>query len=408
MLVEDELRRLIQAVNSPFLRTDDIAPVDLDPVARITADLDDEPDLGIFTTERDSPVDLMTSTDEERRIAKETYEQMTPGSSGSFQAAQAATMQSPKSWFQQWGGGPNGDLSGFIPTEKLTPIEKGGHFMKPDAAKAYKAMQRAMRKDLGFGFSITDSYRSYDQQVALKKQKPSLAATPGHSNHGWGLALDINVNDSRVYDWLRKNGKRFGFEQPMDYEPWHWEYEGGYTASPKTTRKRPPNPRVKQQDPLNRLKSATSLITAPTVFGQIVSEVTNVPTDPQAWKARESNAKLEFVPQRYRKLIRDAAEATGLPARLIATVIQKESGFNPKAVSSAGAQGLMQIMPLHNLDNPFNARSNVMFGAQLLANYIEQMGSLRLGLAAYNAGPNNHEAGLGYAEMVLAAFRGEA
>jgi len=76
---------------------------------------------------------------------------------------------------------------------------------------------------------ITDSYRSYDQQVDLVKRKGlysegGLGARPGTSNHGWGLAVDADVNDARTLDWIRTNGPRFGYVEAVPREPWHWEF----------------------------------------------------------------------------------------------------------------------------------------------------------------------------------------
>lgn len=160
-------------------------------------------------------------------------------------------------------------------------------------------------------------------------------------------------------------------------------------------------------DPINRIESVSSLTAAPMVFGTIMGEVNDRPTTKRGWDGFTKDPSLHFVPARYRKLFRDAAERYGLSPRLLGVVAKHESSFDPKAVSSAGAQGLMQIMPLHGLDQPFNPRKNVMTGARILASYIERMGSLRLGLAAYNAGPSNHEAGLGYADSILTELRGE-
>ena len=96
----------------------------------------------------------------------------------------------------------------------------------------------------------------------------------------------------------------------------------------------------------------------------------------------------------YDELINEAAGRYGLPAALIRAVIMTESAFDPLAVSSAGAQGLMQLMPaLSNelgVSDAFNPRENIMAGAQYLSSLLEaQKGNVALALASYNAGPGN-------------------
>lgn len=88
---------------------------------------------------------------------------------------------------------------------------------------ALSAANAAM-KAAGLGtFGITDGFRSYDQQVALKKKKPDLAATPGKSIHGLGLAADLKLTAKQA-EWLRKNGEKFGIYAPIfEKESWHWQ-----------------------------------------------------------------------------------------------------------------------------------------------------------------------------------------
>ena len=61
-------------------------------------------------------------------------------------------------------------------------------------------MSQAYRRVFGTNICVTDSYRSYTEQVRVFRQRPSLAAVPGTSNHGWGLALDLGcgVQSSRT------------------------------------------------------------------------------------------------------------------------------------------------------------------------------------------------------------------
>jgi hypothetical protein len=129
--------------------------------------------------------------------------------------------------------GPWGGYSdGLIPSSRLCGIIGGGR-LRPDAAAAFNAMSNAYARAFGTNICVSDSYRSYRQQVSVFRKRPSLAAVPGTSNHGWGLAVDLGcgVQSSRSaqYRWLTRNASRFGWVHPAwalhdPYEPWHWEF----------------------------------------------------------------------------------------------------------------------------------------------------------------------------------------
>lgn len=97
------------------------------------------------------------------------------------------------------------------------------------------------------------------------------------------------------------------------------------------------------------------------------------------------------APKKYASLIGKAAVDNDLPPELLAAQIKQESGFNPNAVSSAGAQGISQFMPGTAKEmgvNPLDPASAIPGGAQYLRQNIDKFGgSVPLGLAAYNAGP---------------------
>jgi hypothetical protein len=128
--------------------------------------------------------------------------------------------------------------NGYIDRSDMCELWMGGHYLRADAAVALAELNIAYRKQFGTSLSITDSYRSYRQQVSVRARKPGLAARPGTSQHGWGLAVDLagGVQNADVhYRWLRAHAPQFGWDNPAwarsggsgPYEPWHWEYVAG-------------------------------------------------------------------------------------------------------------------------------------------------------------------------------------
>jgi hypothetical protein len=129
-------------------------------------------------------------------------------------------------------------LNGRLPDLLLTQVGWSKHRGTKDAARALTALGARFQREFGYYPHITDGYRTYAQQVAVKAAKGYLAATPGTSNHGWGLAFDlgsgINVRSSREHQWMQINAKNFGMDNPnwatpgapgfQKDEPWHWEY----------------------------------------------------------------------------------------------------------------------------------------------------------------------------------------
>lgn len=135
--------------------------------------------------------------------------------------------------------------NGRLPDSVLVPLSFGKGKLHQSAATAFEQLIAAS----GLPFpGVTDSYRSIVEQIRLKREKPTLAATPGRSNHGWGLAIDINNGNRALFNpilqYFRYNAYKFNiyglhvdradkFYEKGFYkgEEWHWEYRGGVTQS---------------------------------------------------------------------------------------------------------------------------------------------------------------------------------
>ena len=144
--------------------------------------------------------------------------------------------------------------NGRIPAKNLAALplafsnkREQEHLTKNAYASLVRMMLRAVA-DTGSYFSVWDAYRSMDEQVAMLKRnytrvsrgrykssdrsyggstwakKPGrpLTASPGYSNHGNGLAVDIHP--AAIQSWLKSNAGRFGWVNDVPSEPWHWSY----------------------------------------------------------------------------------------------------------------------------------------------------------------------------------------
>lgn len=129
--------------------------------------------------------------------------------------------------------------NGQIPTSQLCDLPfAAGHMLRADAAVQLIRLNGLYKATFGNNLCVTDSYRSLSAQFNLAARKPGLAARPGTSEHGWGLAIDVcdgpdQVNSARR-DWFLKNAPEFGWDNPpwarpggSKPEPWHWEFIRG-------------------------------------------------------------------------------------------------------------------------------------------------------------------------------------
>lgn len=110
------------------------------------------------------------------------------------------------------------------------------------------------------------------------------------------------------------------------------------------------------------------------------------------------DTEFEVVPpsEAYEEIIQEAAAEFDVDPALIRAVMQAESAFHPYAVSRAGAEGLMQLMPAladeMGVTDSFDPRANIRGGVRYLKRLLDyHNGDLDLALASYNAGPGNVE-----------------
>lgn len=106
--------------------------------------------------------------------------------------------------------------------------------------------------------------------------------------------------------------------------------------------------------------------------------------------ARVAPSKLCPLPRRFAATFRDAANNAGVPLAMLVAVAKVESHLKPGASSSAGAHGLLQVLPATAAELDLDAyvtRDNVLAGARYLRQMLDRFQSTELALAAYNAGP---------------------
>ena len=109
---------------------------------------------------------------------------------------------------------------------------------------------------------------------------------------------------------------------------------------------------------------------------------------------RRAESRSVEAPESMDSIFKEAADRYDVPLNLLKAVAKAESNFDASVVSSAGAQGVMQLMPATakalGVENPFDARENIFGGAKYLSDKLKQYnGDIELALASYNAGSGN-------------------
>ncbi|MFC4615546.1 D-alanyl-D-alanine carboxypeptidase family protein [Cellulomonas algicola] len=207
------------------------------PVER--ADVDDASPATI----RDAAAEVSALTDEirttaeaNRTAAAAAQAQADAEAAAAAEAARVAAEQAAQraAWKQSLLGYANGK----IPAAALCGVSWDSAVqLRCDAAEALEQLNAAYVAAFGTNMSISDSYRSYAGQVACRRTKGWLCATPGTSNHGTGVAIDfgggIESFGTTQYAWMKSNADQFSWTHPSwaergssKPEAWHWEYVG--------------------------------------------------------------------------------------------------------------------------------------------------------------------------------------
>lgn len=138
---------------------------------------------------------------------------------------------------------------------------------------------------------------------------------------------------------------------------------------------------------LNTSTSLSNLSTSNT--SKVESTITS------ALESLTSTLKDSGIPTDIQNAISLASEKYDIAESLISAVIKTESNFNPTAVSSSGAMGLMQLMPNTaaslGVTNAYDIYQNIDAGTEYLRKQLDRFEDIELALAAYNAGPGNVE-----------------
>ncbi|GAB4481844.1 MAG: hypothetical protein Kow0088_24420 [Anaerolineales bacterium] len=128
------------------------------------------------------------------------------------------------------------------------------------------------------------------------------------------------------------------------------------------------------------------------LLDQSLGEGEIVTTLPAAVSRKTQTTGEVTVQGKFAEIIQQAAQKYNVDPKLIQAVIRAESNFNPKATSSAGAMGLMQLMPATaaglGVEDPYDPKENIFGGTKFLSRLLKKYKQdVSLALAAYNAGP---------------------
>lgn len=153
-------------------------------------------------------------------------------------AAEQAALQAALARMSSRIAATDAAANGQIPLELLCRPRFANVLLRCDAAQALDQLNAAYRAAFGRNLPVSGGYRTLAEQEQVRATKGDLAALPGTSNHGRGLAVDfsdfggLGQFDDPDYLWMVQNAPQFGWVHPPGMgpggsgplEPWHWEY----------------------------------------------------------------------------------------------------------------------------------------------------------------------------------------
>jgi len=250
-----------------------------------------------------------------------------------------------------------------------------GKRMRPDVALGFDRLAAAARA-AGHELLITSAFRSDAEQAVLfaARPDPKWVARPGTSLHRLGTELDLGPPSA--YAWLAANAGRFHFLKRYAWEPWHF----GWTLNASSS--------------LGRRSRAAGRRTGDAGAPGAGTAEDRAADDGEGGTpsgGERASGLPNFVPAQYAPMIARAAQRWNVSGVLLAAQLHQESGFNPNAVSKAGARGIAQFMPGtaadYGLRDPHDPAASIDAQARLMRDHLRRFGAVPLALAAYNAGP---------------------
>lgn len=297
--------------------------------------------------------------------------------------------------------------------------------LDPEMQKAtVEFIQRA--RDKGINVEINEGYcpaevraKRYNDAVAEGKGREVRYAKPGKSQHIFGKAIDIstrNLSQSQL-DELKKIWRDdMGFTYGMDFsayrENWHfdmrpdirhnkgmastWLGNGGQSSYASSGYSSPWG-----GYDFSFPSFSSSMGGFGSSFGSDfggnwgsswINSMFGGSMNFGGWNSGGSSTRA--LPSQYSGIVQKYADQYGSDAKLISSMMKTESGGNRYAVSSAGAKGVMQIIPAHykrlGITDPTDPEQNIRGGVILMNEFLNKYhGDKRTALAAYNWGPGN-------------------